>query len=200
MLRFLRAGGARPVFARDGFSEVGRAPSTTVYPTARFGQTERLLSGAIHIESYLIIAAACLVLVSLALWFGERGLRSRQNAIRALLDSADLLESRLQQCRERMQHLRDMLTVLPEEMSARADSALQADAKVQAALRDLLAHRIWIQQHAAAASPRELAQAQRALDQSGATLQAQLDRLAAIAADLQRAQTEARTVSRPKSA
>lgn len=156
--------------------------------------------GAIRIETYLVIATACLILVTLALWLRDRGLRVRQNAIRALLDGADLLESRLQQCRERMQHLRDMLTVLPEEMSARADSALQADAKVQAALKDLLAHRIWIQQQAATASPRELGQAQRALDQSGATLQAQLDRLAAIAADLQHAQTEARTVKKPKSA
>jgi hypothetical protein len=45
-----------------------------------------------------------------------------------------------------------------------------------------------------------LAQAQKALDQSGATLQSQLDRLAAITADLQRAQTESRTLQKPKSA
>ncbi len=136
----------------------------------------------------------------LGLWLRDRGERGRHNAIRALLDGADALESRLQECRERMQHLRDMLVVLPEEMSARADSALRADAKVQAALKDLLAHRLWIQQHAATASPRELAQAQQALDQSGTTLQAQLDRLAAIATDLQRAQTEARTLKKPRPA
>ncbi|MGE5168398.1 MAG: hypothetical protein ACM3KT_07270, partial [Deltaproteobacteria bacterium] len=145
------------------------------------------------------IIAVCLVLAVLGLWLRDHGERGRQNAIRALLDGADLLESRLQECRERTQHLRDMLVVLPEEMSARADSALQTDAKVQAALKDLLAHRLWIQQRAATASPRELAQARQALDQSGATLQAQLDRLAAIAADLQRAQADARTLSRPKS-
>lgn len=153
-----------------------------------------------RIESYLVVVAVCLVLAVLGLWLRDRGDHGRQNAIRALLDGADALEARLQECRERMQHLRDMLIVLPEEMSAGADTALQADAKVQAALRDLLAHRLWIQQHAATASPRELAQAQQALDQSGATLQAQLDRLAAIAADLQRAQTEARTLQKPKSA
>lgn len=133
----------------------------------------------------------------LGLWLRDRGERRRQNAIRALLDGADALEARLQECRERMQHLRDMLVVLPEEMSARADTALQADAKVQAALKDLLAHRLWIQQHAASASLHELAQAQQALDQSGATLQAQLDRLAAISTDLQRAQADARNVKRP---
>ncbi len=156
-------------------------------------------NGEIRIESTLVIVAVCLVLAVLWLWLRDRGERGRQNAIRALLDSADLLESRLQECRERTQHLRDMLTVLPEEMSARADSALQTDAKVQAALKDLLAHRLWIQQHSAAATPRELAQAQQALDQSGATLQSQLDRLAAIAADLQHAQTESRTLQKPKS-
>ena len=157
-------------------------------------------NGEIRIESTLVIVAVCLVLAVLGLWLRDRGARGRQNAIRALLDGADALESRLQQCRERMQHLRDMLVVLPEEMSARADSALQADAKVQAALKDLLAHRLWIQQHAATASARELAQAQQALNQSGSTLQAQLDRLAAIAADLQRAQTDARTLKKPTSA
>lgn len=125
-------------------------------------------------------------------------MRRRDDTLRALLDGADALERALQECRERMQHLRDMLTVLPEEMSAKADTALQADAKVQAALKDLLAHRLWIQQRAATASQAELDQARSALDQSGATLQAQLDRLAAIAADLQRAQAEARTVARPK--
>jgi hypothetical protein len=156
-----------------------------------------LATGEIRIESYLVIAAVCLGLASLALWLRGRGQRGRQDAIRALLDGADALEARLQECRERMQHLRDMLTVLPEEMSARADSALRADAKVQAALKDLLAHRMWIQQHAADASLRDLGEAQRALDQSGATLQAQLDRLAAIAADLQRAQTDARTLKKP---
>jgi hypothetical protein len=140
-----------------------------------------------------------MVLALLAVWLHGRSLHSRQTAIRGLLDGADALEARLQECRERMQHLRDMLTVLPEEMSARADHALQADAKVQAALRDLLAHRLWIQQHAANASLRELGAARRALDQSGATLQAQLDRLAAIAADLQQAQADARTLKKPAS-
>jgi hypothetical protein len=169
---------------------------SAVYRGAGFGQTARSLQGS-RIESYLVIVAVCLVLAVFGLWLRDRGERGRQNAIRALLDGADALESRLQQCRERMQHLRDMLVVLPEEMSARADTALQADAKVQAALKDLLAHRLWIQQHAATASARELAQAQRALDQSGATLQAQLDRLAAISSDLQRAQAESRSVKRP---
>ncbi|MBS0557437.1 MAG: hypothetical protein JSR27_08500 [Proteobacteria bacterium] len=173
-----------------------RCPST-VYPKPGFGQTGASPAGN-RIETYLIIIAAGLVLALLIVWLHGRRLQRRDGAIRGLLDGADSLERQLQECRERMQHLRDMLTVLPEEMSARADSALQADAKVQAALRDLLAHRLWIQQRAATATQAELDAARSALDQSGTTLQAQLDRLAAIAADLQRAQTDARTLSRPK--
>jgi hypothetical protein len=80
-------------------------------------------------------------------------------------------------------------------MSADADSALRADTKVQAALKDLLAHRLWIQQHAVDATQQQLDAARAALAQSSTTLGSQLDRLAAIASDLERAQSSARTVA-----
>jgi len=145
---------------------------------------------------YLLVAAlaACVLLV--ALWAGDRRQRRRQHAIRTLLDGADTLEAQLQECRERMQHLRDMLVILPEEMSARADSALAADTKVQAALKDLLAHRLWIKQHAATATLEQLDAARDALTQSAKTLAALLERLAEIAADLQRAQAGAQSAGR----
>jgi hypothetical protein len=144
---------------------------------------------------YLILAA--LVAAPILAFLGLRELRwrRRERTLRDLLDGADALEAKLQECRVRMQRLRDMLTILPEEMSAEADGALRADTKVQAALKDLLAHRLWIQQHAADATPQELDAARTALAQSSATLGSQLDRLAAIAADLERAQSSARTVA-----
>jgi len=117
--------------------------------------------------------------------------------IRALLDGADALEARLQECRSRMQSLKEMLVALPEEMSERANTALSADDKVDAALKDLLAHRLWIQQNAATATLQELEAARVALAQSGATLQAQLDRLAAISDDLQRARANAQSIAPP---
>jgi chromosome segregation ATPase len=169
-------------------------------PARRHWANWQAVPGDIRIVPYLFIAAAGAALLLLALWLHARRLGRRDNSIRALLDGADALERQLQECRERMRHLRDMLTILPEEMSAQADHALRADAKVQAALKDLLAHRLWIQHHAATATQRQLDDARGALDQSGATLQAQLDRLAAIAADLQRAQTDARTVKRGRPA
>jgi uncharacterized coiled-coil protein SlyX len=144
----------------------------------------------------LVVAIAGIVLLLLA-WMHERRLRLRDNLIRALLDGADALEAQLQECRQRMQSLREMLVVLPEEMSERANSALSADDKVEAALRDLLAHRLWIKQNAGDATLQQLGAARAALDQSGATLQAQLERLAAIASDLQRAQANAQSITPP---
>ena len=132
------------------------------------------------------------------LWFWLRELRlhRHQQAIAELLDGADNLEAQLQECRERMQRLREMLTVLPEEMSAGADAALSADAKVQAALKDVLAHRLWIKQHAAGATQAQLDAARSALAQSRATLSSLLLRLADIAADLERAQASAQSAGR----
>jgi hypothetical protein len=145
---------------------------------------------------YLVVAALAAGVLLMALWVSERSQRRHDQAIRTLLDGADMLEGQLQECRERMQNLRDMLVILPEEMSARADSALAADTKVKAALKDLLAHRLWIKQHAAAASLEQLAAARDALLQSAQTLAALLERLAEIGADLQRAQASAQSAGR----
>jgi flagellar motility protein MotE (MotC chaperone) len=147
---------------------------------------------------YLLIAALAAASLLLFVWLRERRWRQRQAGIRDLLDGADALEAQLQECRLRMQRVRGMLSVLPEEMSADANSALSADNKVQAALKDLLAHRLWIKQHALDASLQQLTAARSALAQSGATLGAQLDRLTATATDLERAQTDAQTLGRSR--
>lgn len=143
---------------------------------------------------YLLTAALASALVLLFVWLRERSWHQRQAAIRALLDGADALEAQLQECRQHMQRLRGMLAILPEEMSAEADGALSADSKVQEALKDLLGHRLWIKQHAADADLGELAIARAALAQSSSTLSAQIQRLMAIAVDLERAQSSAQSV------
>ena len=83
---------------------------------------------------YLIITILFALGLGLLVWLSGRKLRRREQSIRALLDGADALETQLHDCRQHMQRLRSMLTVLPEEMSATADHALSADAKVKAAL------------------------------------------------------------------
>ena len=146
---------------------------------------------------YLLLVLLAGALSLLLVWLRDRRLRERENTIRALLDGADALEVQLQECRKRMQTLKEMLVVLPEEMAEGAYTALSADDKVGAALKDLLAHRLWIKQNAGTATLQQLDAARTALAQSGATLQAQLDRLAAIASDLQRAQANAQSITPP---
>lgn len=144
---------------------------------------------------YLTIALLAAAALLISIWLRRHQLRTREHVIRGLLDSADALEAQLHECKRRMQCLRGMLSVLPEEMSAQADSALQADAKVKAALKDLLAHRLWIQQHAGTATLQQLNAAGAALNQSSSTLTAQIERLTVITTDLETAQTSARTVA-----
>jgi len=138
--------------------------------------------------TYFIVFAAVAILVTGAVIARELRWRRRETAIRALLDGADALEAQLLDCRERMQTLRGMLQDLPEEMIVDADEALTADDKVQAALRDLLQHRLWIKQHAVDADQPALDTAVAALRQSQRAMSAQLERLAEITRALQEAQ------------
>jgi hypothetical protein len=141
-----------------------------------------------------IVAASSLLLLSYAV-FRQQVLARRHRAMRRILDGADALEAQLLQCRARMQQLKTMLVALPEEMSADANTALTADDKVQAGLRDLLAHRLWIKQHAGAATRAELDAACAAIDQSREVLAAQLARLDSITGELAAAQSSARSVA-----
>ena len=115
--------------------------------------------------------------------------------MRQLLDGADALEAQLLECRARMQRLRDMLTALPEEMSADAYSALTADDKVQAGLRDLLGHRLWIKQHGASASAAEFDTACAAIERTRRVMESQLQRLDVITSELSAAQSSASSVT-----
>lgn len=142
----------------------------------------------------IIIALAGVLLALLAYWVGQRGWRRRARLMRRLLDGADALEAQLLDCRARMQTLRSMLVELPEEMIADANSALTADDKVQAGLRYLLAHRLWIKQEAASASDYELDRACAAIDQSRRVMESQLARLDAITSELSQAQSSASSV------
>jgi hypothetical protein len=139
--------------------------------------------------SYLIAIVALLLAGLILLLLRERRWRRREQAIRTLLDEADALESGLLTCRERMQTLRGMLVDFPEEMTLDADEALAADDKVQAALRDLLQHRLWIKQHAEAADQPALDTAVGALRQSRGSVDAQLQRLDEITRALREARS-----------
>jgi chromosome segregation ATPase len=145
---------------------------------------------------YLLIVAIAGSLLGMIAVVRQRRWSRRERAIRHLLDGADALEAQLQDCRKQMQNLKSMLTILPEEMSAQASGALSADDKVQAALRDLLAHRLWIREHGESATVAELEAACDAMDQSGARMSQQLERLTAASDELARAQSTANSAGR----
>ncbi|HEX6832763.1 MAG TPA: hypothetical protein VF132_04435 [Rudaea sp.] len=145
---------------------------------------------------YLLIFAIAGAVALLSFALRQRHWSRRERTLRRLLDGADALEAQLQDCRQRMQKLKEMLAILPEEMSAQANNALSADDKVQAALRDLLAHRLWIRENGTTATVAQLEAACAAMDQSRLRMGAQIERLTAATDELARAQSSAQSAGR----
>jgi prefoldin subunit 5 len=137
--------------------------------------------------SLLNIAVALVALLGLALWLRERMLNRRGRALRDLLDGADALEGQLQDYRRRMLSLRQTLAQLPSDMTAPAMASIDPDRQVKTALREILAHRLWIKQHSNSATQRELDQAVAALNRSRTQLASQLGLLDEMADQLQSA-------------
>jgi len=133
----------------------------------------------------LFLSAAAVALLLLAGWQRERWLRRKPQVLTEILDLADALERELLECRARLREIPALAaSVSPlEQVSARA--TLAAEPQVQDALRDLLAHRLWLKDHAADASIGELVSARDALVATRAALTAQLARLAVVRADFE---------------
>ena len=112
-----------------------------------------------------------LVLGGLALWI------SRRRRLRELLDLADAVQSLLEQASERMACWRGTVGRLAGDLALGAQRALDGDALVREAKRDLLRHRLWIQSKGLSASPQELGAARDALQRARDRL---AERLAAL--------------------
>ncbi|HEY0229895.1 MAG TPA: hypothetical protein VGC55_01470 [Dokdonella sp.] len=145
------------------------------------------------------ILLACLLaavaLLALA-WWRERHRRRDAGLLGEILDLADALERELLECRARLREIPALATALPPTESARA--TLTAEPLVQDALRDLLAHRLWLKDHAAAASRQELLSARDALAATRAALARQLERLADVRSDLAQAAHGMRAAAPPQ--
>jgi hypothetical protein len=150
------------------------------------------------------IFLACAVLAALGLllaWRRERRLHRSRRLLGEILDLADALERELLECRARLREVPALAAAnldQSEQVSARA--TLAAEPLVQDALRDLLAHRLWLKQHAADASTAELVSARDALVATRIALAKQLERLADVRADFDhlRASFGAQTVEPPR--
>jgi chromosome segregation ATPase len=128
-----------------------------------------------------------LTLLSAWLWHRERVARRRGTALRQLLDCADQLEAQIHDYRSRMLRLKSLLTQLPSDMTGSALPGVDTEAQVQSALRDMLAHRLWIKRESLTASQTALDDAVRALQRSSDQLAQKLQQLDEVSAQLQAA-------------
>jgi hypothetical protein len=86
----------------------------------------------------LFFLAVIVLAMSSGVWVLVRGARHRR-ALTRLLDAADVFESRLRAARSQI-----------EDMTG------EEDASVRTALQEMLRQRLWLQQHGAGASSRQL--------------------------------------------
>ena len=136
---------------------------------------------------YLIAIAIAAGLAGAALWLRERLLRRKPKLLAEIMDEADALERELYECRVRLREIPALVTTLPPSAQLSARATLVAEPQVQAALRDLLSHRLWLKENAESATIAELESARGALATAKAALAAQLDRLAEVRSELEAA-------------
>lgn len=132
----------------------------------------------------ILILFAVFALIGVVAWIPFHRAASRQRALIRLLEGADAMERLLHRTRDRMAAMQDVVGRVPADIGAVARASLDADQRVQQALRDLLEHRLWISRQGATASLAELKQAEAALQRARATITAQLDRLESAGAEL----------------
>jgi hypothetical protein len=135
----------------------------------------------------LLVCAAVAAAIVLLAWARETALRRRPRLLAEILDLADALERDLLECRARLRELPALTAHLPPSESLSARATLAAEPQVQDALRDLLAHRLWLQDNARRATLAELGHARDALAATRASLELQLARLADVRADFEHA-------------
>ena len=121
-----------------------------------------------------IIGVAIVTLLALHalryLWRNRRR-RQREHVLEQLLTQADHFEAALKDCRARLDAAHAVMTALPGGAGGSDGGRGAALAAVNAGLRDLLAHRLWLRDRAPRADSAEL---ERAL----ATIHRAQDRLA----------------------
>lgn len=128
-----------------------------------------------------------IILVSLILWYQRRAGKRRSKGLFHLLDLADEVENLLNLSQKRMKAMQTVVGRVPSDIAAMATAALDSSEKIKAAKRDLLQHRLWIQQHSETASQQEIDNACTALARSRDRIAEQLQALENAGADLAQA-------------
>lgn len=137
------------------------------------------LLGLILPVAFIVLAAA---IIGWVVWRETR----RQRALRTLYGEADGLEHDLKECRTRLARAHASMSIGPNPIAGEAD----ANQAVNAALRELLAHRLWLRDKAGDANQRELDAAVTAIGKARASLGGQLQALASAQSALENAVRE----------
>ncbi|MBS3959441.1 MAG: hypothetical protein KGZ52_08585 [Xanthomonadaceae bacterium] len=130
---------------------------------------------------WLLQSLALLLAVSglvLPFWAVLRWRRQRQEMrLRAVLDHADQLQALLATASQRMADWHGRVGRLAGDLGSGAQRALDNEPLIHEARRDLLQHRLWLQEKGLSASARELEDAILALSRVHARLEAGLQAL-----------------------
>lgn len=134
-----------------------------------------------------LVLLGLILLVSLVLWQQRRAVKRRSAGLFHLLDLADEVEKLLNKSQKRMQAMQTVVGRVPSDIGAIAAAALDTSEKIKAAKRDLLQHRLWIQQHSETSSQPDIDKACLALTRSRDRIAEQLQALENAGADLAQA-------------
>lgn len=139
----------------------------------------------------IVLAGLALALVGgCALGISLRA-RRRQRTLTRIMDDADAMEALLHRTRDKMGAMQSVVERMPADIAADARASLDSDARVQAGFRDLLQHRMWLQQNSDSASLAALDEAATALRKARQRLSAELERLDDAGAELDSATSPA---------
>lgn len=137
-------------------------------------------------NAILFVIALLAVIGGMGLWWRGQG-RRRQRTLTRIMDDADAMETLLRRTRQRMGAMQTVVGRMPSDIAADARASLDSNDRLQAGFRDLLQHRMWLQQNVDTASQHALDEAAAALERARARIAAELDRLDNAGAELESA-------------
>jgi hypothetical protein len=132
----------------------------------------------------LLLAGLVLLAIGLPMLLRYRAALRRKHTLSRMLDLADEVEALLDRSQERMAAMRPLVERVPADIAAAANASLQGALPIREAKRDVLQHRLWIQQNSDRAEQIELDKACAALARVRERLDGQLSELENVGSDL----------------
>jgi len=138
---------------------------------------------AVVLTVFVLVAVLAACWCGARLWQGTK-VRRRERTLTRIMDDADAVEILLHRTRDKMGAMQTVVGRMPADIAADARASLDSDARLKAGFRDLLQHRLWLEQSRETASQTELDEAAAALERARARIAAELDRLDNAGAEL----------------